>query len=62
MTMESWFDILRVSNDQGILLEVEDGSLSLRSEINEIDDDLLRLIKANKEDIIRYTAKFQQNS
>ena len=61
MGRDTVFDILRVSNDQGILLEVEDGNLSLKSEMDEINDDLLQLIKANKEDIIKYLQRFRLN-
>ncbi len=54
-------DILRISREKGVFLELNDGGLSLKSEKGEIDSVLLGIIRENKQDIIRHLEKLKKN-
>ncbi|MEL6558316.1 MAG: amino acid adenylation domain-containing protein [Bacteroidota bacterium] len=56
--MNKALTIIKKAQSQGVKLELEDGSLVLKSENEEIDDALLMEIKRNKELIVEHFTKF----
>ena len=56
--MNKALTIIKKAQSQGVKLELEDGSLVLKSENEEIDDALLMEIKLHKELIVEHFTKF----
>ncbi|MEL6558755.1 MAG: amino acid adenylation domain-containing protein, partial [Bacteroidota bacterium] len=58
--MSKALNIIKKAQQQGVKLELEDGSLVVKSENEEIDDALLFDLKRNKELIVEYLSKYDQ--
>ncbi len=53
-------NVIRTAQENDIIIELENGSLSLKTELGEIDAAFLGIIRENKEAIIKYLAKLQK--
>ncbi|MCX2765154.1 hypothetical protein OQJ66_20400, partial [Aquimarina muelleri] len=56
--MNNVLSLIKRAQDKGVTLELEEGSLVLKSENENIDDDLLADIKLSKELLIKHFEKF----